>query len=80
MKKVVITGLLVAVLLLVMVMPAQAAVVQNVKVPISEVVWVPCAAGGAGEWVQLQGNLHTLMTLTNDSNVFYRKTLVTNIM
>jgi len=35
--------------------------------PIDLVVFVPCAAGGAGEVVELTGNLHDLFSVTFDS-------------
>lgn len=36
--------------------------------PIDIVVFVPCAAGGAGELVELTGNLHDLFHITFDSS------------
>jgi hypothetical protein len=39
---------------------------QNVQVPIDLLVFVPCAAQGAGELVQLSGPLHILFTTTID--------------
>lgn len=47
---------------------ASAGVDSNVKVPFAGVVFVPCAAGGAGEDVLLEGVLHVLATVTIDSN------------
>ena len=35
--------------------------------PIDMNVWVPCAAGGAGEYIQLSGTLHTLYHYTIDA-------------
>jgi len=46
--------------------PAQAAVTTNVSVPVDMSVFVPCANGGAGEVVHLTGDLHTLLTFTDD--------------
>lgn len=40
---------------------------DNVKVPIDIFVFVPCAAGGAGEFVVLSGTLHMLFRTTIDS-------------
>ena len=39
---------------------------QDVKVPIDLFVFVPCAAQGAGEFVQVSGPLHVLFTTTID--------------
>ena len=47
---------------------AQAVVfTENLKVPIDLTVFVPCADEGAGEFVELSGNLHTLTHVTEDS-------------
>lgn len=43
---------------------AAAAVTDNVKVPTDIQVFIPCAAGGAGELVRLSGNLHILLRST----------------
>jgi hypothetical protein len=48
--------------------PAKAGVVVNESDPIVLSVFVPCAAGGAGEIVDLSGNLHTLITETVNGN------------
>ena len=49
---------------------AQAAVIANTTQPISSTVLVPCANGGLGEFVDLSGNLHHLVTYTlNGSTV-----------
>ncbi|MBI2852663.1 MAG: hypothetical protein HYX84_06145 [Chloroflexi bacterium] len=48
------------------VVPANAEVVTNISVPINVLVFVPCANGGAGELVSLSGNLHVLVTVTED--------------
>ena len=46
----------------------------NVKIPINLVVFVPCAAGGAGELVDLNGLLHVLFHVTiDDSGGFHSK-------
>lgn len=42
------------------------AVQTNIKVPVSIPVFIPCAAGGAGELVVLSGNLHVLLRFTVD--------------
>src|SRR5689334_19455813 len=38
------------------------------KFPIDLVVFIPCAAGGAGEIVELTGNLHDLFHITLDGS------------
>jgi len=49
---------------------ANAAVTVNESNDILLSVFVPCAAGGAGEIVDLSGSLHTLITFTiNNNNV-----------
>jgi hypothetical protein len=49
---------------------AAAAVTTNESVPINQTVFVPCANGGAGESVTLEGSLHVIMTYTvNDNHV-----------
>jgi hypothetical protein len=45
-----------------------AGVLVNVAVPFSAVVSVPCANGGVGEDVALEGFLHVLITETVDRN------------
>ncbi len=47
---------------------ASAAVVFNTRFPINLSVSVPCANGGAGEVVELSGDLHDLFSYTIDSN------------
>ncbi len=34
----------------------------NTVLPIAISAWIPCAAGGAGEWVTLAGNVHTVVS------------------
>ena len=47
---------------------------DNVQVPINIFVFVPCAAGGAGEDVDLSGTLHVLFHITiDDSGGFHSK-------
>lgn len=46
----------------------QAAVTTDLKVPVNIPVFIPCAAGGAGELVVLQGNLHVLLRFTVSAN------------
>ena len=65
--KIRILSMLVALMALAMVLPVNAAVTQNEVVPLDMYVWIPCANGGAGESVELTGELHILMTLTEDS-------------
>jgi len=48
--------------------PANAAIQVNESIPISLFVFVPCAAGGAGEIVDLSGPLHVLITFTINGN------------
>jgi hypothetical protein len=50
------------------ILPANAAVEVNDRTDISLTVFVPCAAGGAGEVVDLTGPLHTLVTFTINGN------------
>lgn len=37
---------------------------ENSTIPLVDVIFVPCAADGAGEFVQLAGSLHTVVHLT----------------
>jgi hypothetical protein len=53
---------------------AQSAVVLNESFPVTIEVFVPCAAGGAGELVVLEGNLHGLITVTENANHLSIKT------
>jgi hypothetical protein len=57
---------------------AQAAVSSNVSVPLATSTFVPCADGGAGEIVNLTGNLHILATVTFDSAGGVHGTLLFN--
>ena len=43
---------------------AALAITDNVIVPISLLAFIPCANGGAGEFVELTGNLHILSHIT----------------
>jgi len=52
----------------IVVVPSNAAVQVNDKTVISLTVFVPCAAGGAGEIVDLSGPLHTLISFTINGN------------
>ena len=58
--------LLLVVALLTFAQPAPAAVQVDMKVPVDIGVFIPCAAGGAGELVFLTGNLHVLLRFTFD--------------
>jgi len=58
----------VAALAMTMIAPAYAAVQINDKTDISITVFIPCAAGGAGEVVDLSGPLHTLVSVTITGN------------
>jgi hypothetical protein len=48
--------------------PADAAVQVNDKTNVNLTIFVPCAAGGAGEIVDLSGSLHTLISFTINGN------------
>src|SRR6266851_7299059 len=48
--------------------PADAAVQVNDKTDVNLTVFVPCAAGGAGEVVDLSGPLHVLISFTINGN------------
>jgi len=53
-----------------LVVPGHAAVEENDRTDIKLTIFIPCAAGGAGEVVDLEGPLHTLVSFTiNDNNV-----------
>src|SRR5215469_3353694 len=57
-------------MLAISILPGNAAVEVKEKTDISLTVFIPCAAGGAGEVVDLSGPLHTLIRFTiNDNNV-----------
>ena len=47
---------------------AQPEVLLNDSQPFALVAFVPCANGGAGELVLVEGNLHTLITETVNDN------------
>ena len=49
-------------------LPANAAVVVNDKSEIFLSIFVPCAAGGAGEIIDVIGPLHTLVSFTINGN------------
>jgi hypothetical protein len=53
---------------------ARSAVVFNESFPIAIAVFVPCADGGAGELVVLEGDLHLLLTITENANHLSIKT------
>lgn len=55
-------------ILTMLVIPANAAVQVNDTTEISLSVFIPCAAGGAGETVDLSGPLHTLVSSTINGN------------
>jgi len=54
--------------LTILIVSANAAVQVNDKTDISLTVFIPCAAGGAGEIVDLSGPLHTLISFTINGN------------
>jgi hypothetical protein len=45
--------------------------IEHYQVPIDQYVYVPCAAGGTGEYVYLTGTLHVLMVFTLDDGGGY---------
>jgi hypothetical protein len=51
-----------------MIVPANAAIQENDTTEINLSIFIPCAAGGAGETVDLTGPLHTLITFTISGN------------
>jgi hypothetical protein len=53
---------------------ARSVVVLNESFPIAITVFVPCADGGAGELVVLEGNLHVLISITENANHLSIKT------
>jgi len=48
------------------VLPAKAEVTSNESIPIDLLVFIPCANGGAGDLVELTGELHVLLAFTAD--------------
>jgi hypothetical protein len=54
--------------------PVQAEVVDNESIDIDLVVFVPCANGGAGELVELNGPLHVLTIFNINGNKLSGKT------
>jgi hypothetical protein len=68
MGRALIVASLAAAVLLASTATAQAEVVQNTSESIQAVVWVPCANGGVGEFVDLSGTLHVLRKLTEGSD------------
>jgi hypothetical protein len=56
------------VVLTILTAPANAAVEVNDTTEINLAVFIPCAAGGAGEVVDLSGPLHTLISFTINGN------------
>lgn len=54
--------------LAILVVPAKAALTVNDSSPLALSQFVPCANGGAGETVDLSGDLHSLITLTINGN------------
>jgi hypothetical protein len=60
-------------LLAIGVVPSNAAVQVNDKTVINLTAFVPCAAGGSGEIVDLNGPLHTLISFAVNGNNFSGK-------
>ncbi len=53
--------------------PVLGEVVTNAEFPFTLSVFVPCAAGGAGEVISMSGNLHVLFSVTvNGNNVHFQ--------
>jgi hypothetical protein len=67
MKKMSILGIL-GLLLTVLAAPVQAAVEENTSFDVLLSAFVPCANGGAGEIVDLEGPLHVLVSFTINNN------------
>jgi hypothetical protein len=57
-----------AIVLAIMIAPASGAVQVNDKTDINLTVFIPCAAGGTGEIVDLSGPLHTLISSSINGN------------
>ena len=53
--------------------PVKAEVLVNDMYDYSGVEYVPCANGGSGEWVELSGTIHEVMSLTINGNNFMMK-------
>ena len=68
MKKITTTLMLLFSALALFAVQANAAKQVNDSTDINLTVFVPCAAGGAGELVDLSGRLHTLITFTINGN------------
>src|SRR4029077_10116630 len=49
-------------------LPTYAAVDANMSFPVTIAVFIPCAVGGTGEVVTLNGNLHVLISTTVNGN------------
>ena len=54
--------------------PAQAEVVDNETIDVDLMQFVPCANGGVGELVELNGPLHILTSISMNGNNFSGKT------
>lgn len=63
-----VTTTLIACLLPIITSPCFATVQVNDSSAISLVIFVPCAAGGVGENIDLSGRLHTLISYTINNN------------
>ena len=63
-----------AVLAVLAVPPVHAEVVENESIDLNLVQFVPCANGGIGEFVELNGSLHQLITFTINGNTISGKT------
>ena len=68
MKKLSLFAAIVATAALAVAASTSAAVTTNESVPFAQVAFVPCANGGAGELVLIEGNLHILTTFTINGN------------
>jgi hypothetical protein len=74
MRKLMTLGSIGAVLAVLVAAPVRAPVVENDSIDINLAVFVPCANGGVGELVDLNGPLHILTTFTINGNKVSGKT------
>ncbi len=57
-----------ALLALALPIPARAENVENISIPITILQFVSCADGGAGEFIEVSGDLHIVVNFTIDKN------------
>lgn len=53
---------------------ASEVVEQSIRVPVGTIGFVACAAGGAGEFVLISGDLHVKVSMTSNNNAFHFRT------